>query len=172
MEAYLNAGFIFALIDDEKVTCRKIWEEILGIPWYNPLPDHILKSLPKTRLSINEHRFFEQMALKFAHAECRPPGLAFANVNQVLWHIRQRKCRPTAIISKAMCHAVITRDIARGGPTSGWIGPTRLDYVLELVTELEGIEVAKEIAQLVRIWRQFLTEQNRIRKNEASNNNI
>lgn len=167
MEAYQNADFLFALVDDEQTTCKNIWEEVLRIPWYNPIPHDILKSLPKERLSINELKFFEQMALKFAHAECRPPGLAFANVNQVLWHIRQRNCKPTANISKAMCHAVITRDIARGGPTSGWIGPTRLEYVLRLVTELEGIEVAKEIAQLVKVWRQFLTDQKEIRKNEG-----
>ena len=167
MEAYRNSDFIFALIVDKRFKCLGIWEDVLRIPWYNPIPHEIRITLPRDPLYLNEHLFFEQMALKFAHAECRSPGLAFANINQVLWHIRQRKCKPTANISKAMCHAVITRDIARGGPTSGWIGPSRLDYVLGLVEDLEGPEVAKGIAHLIMIWRQYLTEQLEKRKIES-----
>jgi len=159
MEAYRNPEFFFALIDLEQIQCLTIWEKVLRIPWYNFIPHDIRITLSKTPISYNEHRFLEEMALKFAHAKCRSPGLAFANINQVLWHIRQRQCKPTANISKAMCHAVITRDIARGGPTSGWIGPTRLDYVLGLVKELEGVEVAERIARLVSMWRQCLTDQ-------------
>ncbi|KAG9246578.1 hypothetical protein BJ878DRAFT_496513 [Calycina marina] len=171
LEGYQAAEFVFALVDDEDYSCWQIWENILRIPWYNPIPDPIRRQLPNERLDDKEHRFIEDLALKFAYAECRTHGLAFSNVNQALWHIRQRSRKPTSKISKAMCHAVITRDIESysGQHVGGWVGNERLVYVLRLVRALDGHAAVNRIARLVCSWRTHLTRQLGARRGKGLN---
>ncbi|KAH8591306.1 hypothetical protein B0O99DRAFT_483550, partial [Bisporella sp. PMI_857] len=103
-----------------------------------------------------ETEFWERIALAFAHAECREPRVAFANVHQVYRHLAFRRSPIRPAISRAMVHAVIARDInnpAKPTNMKAKLKQQRLAWLIKFVRRAEGPKIAEEVWNVTVAWR-------------------
>ena len=162
MRVDLIPNFIMALINHKGITPKHIWE-ILKIPVYEDFPrsQRHFQSSPLSQTMID---LLHKMALAFAYSDARPPRVALRNVLQCLYHLRLHRAPIGTDLSKAATHVGISEDISKGK----WIRQDRLRYVLHLINEVEGKDVAAKADATVLDWRMYMTEK-QARENREGN---
>lgn len=145
-------NMVIELVYYRELPSSKIWE-LLRIPPYKRLESKGRnRPLVTVRLSEQMVDLMHKMALAFAYAENRTPKSAVENIEQCIWHLRRHRAHIGPDISKALCHAVFTREIKAGN----WIVTGRIRWALNIVERLEGKEAAEKMADLVAKWRRAL----------------
>ncbi|KAH0542941.1 hypothetical protein FGG08_002710 [Glutinoglossum americanum] len=97
------------------------------------------------------------LALAFAHSPHLSPRAALRYVHWCWLGLRRFGLPLTPEISRAFAHAGITRSLQAGQ----WVSSPKLRWILELVSELEGKEIAEELDVAVFGWRGKLIEDRR-----------
>lgn len=149
----LMPEFILALIDDPKIRSFRIWN-VLRIPIYDTrrqprrrFQPHFAKPLSKEMINL-----IHKMAIAFAHSDARPSRVAFQNVIQCYDHLRIHRAPISPVLARAITHVAVAQSIVTGQI----VGLSRLRYVLDVITRIEGEDVAKEVDETVYKWRQFV----------------
>ncbi|KAI9770930.1 MAG: hypothetical protein M1840_002634 [Geoglossum simile] len=94
------------------------------------------------------------LAIAFAHSPHLTPRAALRYVHWCWLGLRRYKLPLTPMISRALAHAGITRSLQAGR----WVSLVKLRWILELVGQLEGREVADELDAAVFSWRGKIIE--------------
>ncbi|KAH7417018.1 hypothetical protein BKA64DRAFT_636404 [Cadophora sp. MPI-SDFR-AT-0126] len=160
--------FIFSMINNPDISTSVIWKS-LGIPMYEVISSHSLaRHTPPTQTTLTpivaDH--FTKMATLFAHCKGRTQRVAFRNVMQCLFHLRRHNAPITPELTRAMVHAGISRKIS----SDGWIAEERSHWLLELIEQVEGTEVAVTVDQIVKVWNRQISE--RVSKRDRAMNGI
>ncbi|KAI9834984.1 MAG: hypothetical protein M1819_002707 [Sarea resinae] len=100
-------------------------------------------------LSVSEIALVHEMALAFAYAPHLTPRMALRQSSKCYWYLQRHRAPIGCDISQALTHAGITRAL-KSGYKVGW---EKINFILDLVRELEGDEVADELDQAVYHWR-------------------
>lgn len=91
-----------------------------------------------------------RMAVAYAHAPHIYPRVAFRQVYQCyLLHRMLGRGSTSVDISKALMVAGVIRPLQ----DSQWVSTVKLSWILKIVSEVEGDEVASKIDELVYVWR-------------------
>jgi hypothetical protein len=135
---------VIALINCHEIPSSRIWA-ILRIPPYKYLSRKGALQQNHSRLSPRMVILIHSMATAFAHSKARTGRMAAENIDQCLWHLRMHRAPIGPEISRALCHAVITRSINDGG----WVVTERLRWALKIVEILEGKVAAEKVHTLV-----------------------
>ncbi|PVH88517.1 hypothetical protein DL98DRAFT_509228 [Cadophora sp. DSE1049] len=148
--------FIFSLVNSPDISSSVIWKS-LGIPLYESMPARSLaRQTPPTETTLTpivaDH--LTKMATLFAHCKTRTQRVAFRNVMQCLFHLRRHNTPITPELTRAMVHAGISRKIS----SDGWIAEERSQWLLELIEQVEGTEVAVTVDEIVKVWNQQISE--------------
>ncbi|KAI6713691.1 hypothetical protein B2J93_942 [Marssonina coronariae] len=158
-------NFIFAMVKNSGnpgnsgVTPRTIWSAI-GIPLYESMPPSSLALYAFTdprrpsslRPIVVEHIL--KMATIFAYSEQRSQRSAVRNVMQCLFHLRRHHIPVPPELTRAITHAGITRKIL----SRGWVARERVKWVLKLIEQAEGTDVALTVDKLVAGWNQGVSD--------------
>ncbi|KAH7364497.1 hypothetical protein BKA65DRAFT_590821 [Rhexocercosporidium sp. MPI-PUGE-AT-0058] len=151
-------NFVVSMIDNPDFSPRTIWMS-LGIPLYESLPSRALADLVSNKSRHEKHlspalvEHFTRMATVFAHCTKRTQRAAFRNVMQCLFHLRKHNAPITPKFTRAMVHAGITRKIL----SDGWIAKERSAWLLELIEQVEGTDVAVTVHEVVEAWNQHVS---------------
>jgi hypothetical protein len=89
------------------------------------------------------------LAIAFAHSPHLTPRAALRYVHRCWLGLRRYRLPLTPMISRALAHAGITRSLQAGR----WVSSVKLRWILGVVRELEGQEVADELDVAVFSWR-------------------
>lgn len=123
----------------------------------NALPaDARLRDQPESRF-----RLLERMCLAYALASHLPPRLALRKIHACCLAIRREQL---GLISPAITQALVQTGIVRPLQDSTWVSTMKLRWILGLVREVEGEEVADRIDEVVYEWRNKVVEEIRERQ--------
>ena len=106
-------------------------------------------------------RLLERMCLAYAMAPHHPPRLALRKIHECCLAIRREQLGP---ISLAITQALVQAGIVRPLQDSTWVSTMKLRWILGLVKEVEGEEVADRIDEVVYEWRNKVVEEIRERQ--------
>jgi hypothetical protein len=145
-----------AMISSPEFHPDEIWGA-MGIPLYQPQKLTLSrKTLPRERVA-----FIHKMAVSFAQAHSRSHRVALRNVMQCIMYLRRYGSPVSAELTRALCFVGLSRDILR----QHWPGCEKISWILELVSQIEGSEIASKIDGAMYHWRvQQLEERQRLRR--------
>ncbi len=107
---------------------------------------------PRTKQEIRhaQIQLLNRMATAYAHASHLYPRVAFRQVYQCyLLHRKHARCSLSVEISAALTIAGAVRPLQE----SEWVSTMKLRWILAIVRETEGDEVASRVDELVYAWR-------------------
>jgi hypothetical protein len=154
--------FVLSLVHNRSVKPEEIWH-LLGIPIYTSLPS-FKRRFQRTILPQTQIELLHQMALEFANSKARPTRVAIRNILQCLYHLRVHRAPIAADFSRAMSRAGISQEILNGQ----WIRQERLQYILNLIENLEGKTIADQVNATVASWRQNLSTKQAEQRREGN----
>lgn len=120
------------------------------------------RTVPEVRRA--QIQLLNRMALAYAHASHLYPRVAFRQVYQCYLILLRRHGRHSlgVDISRALTVAGVVRPLQK----AQWVNTTKLNFVLNIVREIEGDEVASKVDELVYTWRDELIRKNAARASE------
>lgn len=95
-----------------------------------------------------------RMAMAYAQASHLYPRVAFRQVYQCYCLLVRRHGR--ASLSMAFSRAFTLAGLIKPLQKVRWVGMTQLKFVLRIIKEIEGDEVASKVDELLYIWRKYL----------------
>ncbi|THV49575.1 hypothetical protein BGAL_0188g00110 [Botrytis galanthina] len=128
-----------------------IWAA-LDAPIYAAMPKWKRKAPSPEILSQARIELIHEMATAFAHQNVEHPRQALRNVTQCWHYLRAHKVKPTSEISRAITQVGIIADVRN----EKWGRTERVRWVLEVIEEAEGPEIADAVRKAVAKWRQKL----------------
>ncbi len=93
------------------------------------------------------------LALEFAYQQKHSAQLAFKNVYRCYMELRSRKAQLRPLLSRAIVHAGVTRCMLSGH----WLSTIKFRWIVKIVRQIEGDQVANELDALAWDWRQVHT---------------
>lgn len=151
--------FITSMIDNPSISPPAIWHA-LGIVQHaahrrHNSSKHAFANPRSTRcLSPATTEHISRMATSFAHSKVRSQRVSFLNVEQCLHYLRRHNAPISAEITRAIAHAGITRRIG----SQGWIAKERARWILALIEDVEGTDVARAVEKVVITWNGQISE--------------
>ncbi|PBP24628.1 hypothetical protein BUE80_DR004464 [Diplocarpon rosae] len=158
-------NFVFAMVKnsgnpgDSGLKPRSIWSSI-GIPLYESMPTSSLALYapidPRRPSSLTPTMVghIVKMATMFAYSEQHSQRCAVRNVMQCLFHLRRHHVPVPPELTRAITHAGITRKIL----SRGWVARERVKWILRLIEQAEGTDVAMTVDKLVAAWNQGVSD--------------
>lgn len=144
-----------------------IWAA-LDAPIYAAMP-RWKRNAPSPRiLSQARVELIHEMAKAFAHHKVQNPRQALRNVTQCWHYLRAHKVEPTEEISRAVTQVGIIADVRN----ERWGRTERIRWVLDVIQDVEGPEVADAVRKAVAKWREKLRLKVQNRKDIESNRHI
>lgn len=152
LQLELCPSFVSSMIDDASNSSDRVWNAF-GIPVY----EHNYSGSPATHAFVDPNtpplssatiEVVTKMAIQFAHLENRSSRFAFRNVTQCIHFLRRHHVPITPELTRALMHAGITRKIL----DKTWISKERVKWILSLIEQAEGTEVAKTVDRVVATW--------------------
>ena len=151
----------YSMLPLEKVP--RLAESIIANPHLHPNTIFYFRSQRK-KLSLNSHPthtnapnqpisrrdLLERMCLAYAQAPHLPPRLALRKIRACYVIIKRERLGP---ISSAVTRALVEVGITRPLQDCAWVSTIKLRWILSLVRQVEGDEVADQIDQIVYKWR-------------------
>ncbi|TEY55759.1 hypothetical protein BOTCAL_0228g00160 [Botryotinia calthae] len=128
-----------------------IWAA-LDAPIYAAMPKWKRKAPSPKSLSRARVELIHEMATAFAHHNVEHPRQALRNVTQCWHYLRAHKVKPTSEISRAITQVGIIADVRN----EKWGRTERVRWVLDVIEEAEGPEIADAVRKAVAKWRQKL----------------
>ncbi|TGO27912.1 hypothetical protein BPAE_0035g00550 [Botrytis paeoniae] len=128
-----------------------IWAA-LDTPIYAAMPKWKRKAPSPKILSQARIELIHEMATAFAHQNVEHPRQALRNVTQCWHYLRAHKVKPTSKISRPITQVGIIADVRN----EKWGRTERVRWVLDVIEEAEGPEVADAVRKAVAKWRQKL----------------
>lgn len=98
-----------------------------------------------------------RMAMAYAQASHLYPRVAFRQVYQCYRLLVRRHGRTS--LSVAISRAFTLAGLIKPLQKARWVGTTQLTFVLRIIKEIEGDEVASKMDELLYIWRKHLIEE-------------
>lgn len=139
--------FFTNLIQDPKIKPHTIWR-LLGIPY----DGHRLESRsPRISSGNNLGSLVAHIVMQFTQCQSRSSRVALRNAENGLRYLLDNELSIKPILSKALAHAGISREIE----ANQFIGQERLRYLLSMIEKIEGIRVANRVEDVVFKWRRY-----------------
>jgi hypothetical protein len=133
------------MIKDSTIHPEELWS-VLGTPFLNRRYEAMSrKILPRARVDL-----IHKMATTFAETECRSRRVALRNVMRCIKYLRSHGEPWSPELTRALCNVGVIKDLVE----DQWVGTAKLAWILNLVEEVEGKEVALVIDKAVHCWRQ------------------
>ncbi|RDL34640.1 uncharacterized protein BP5553_07768 [Venustampulla echinocandica] len=145
--------FIFSLIQDTKFSPDLIWD-MLRISDYGNVPFYEWPGFsndPHDGLSPAMNGLIRDMAYAFAQSKFLAPRTALRNVERCFLYLRIRGESITPDMTRAICHAALTRELLKHGRVS----QERLEWAISWIYQVEGKQVAEAVDTLVYHWRMY-----------------
>lgn len=139
--------FVIWMISNSKLNPRYIWK-ILKIPIHAKFSPRYRNQPSSKPLDAKEINLLKAMANAFAYSERLRPRVAFRNVMQCWHHLRHHRTP----IDSTILHALLHSGIARCVENDQWIPQGRQAWILSLVEQVEGNEMAKKVDKALEAW--------------------
>ncbi|CCU76165.1 hypothetical protein BGHDH14_bgh02166 [Blumeria hordei DH14] len=144
--------FVTWMITETKLHPIHIWR-ILGVPIHAKYSPRYRNQPKTTPLDFHSEVLFKKMATAFAFCKRLPPRVALRNTMQCWHHLRHNNIPVDKTMAKALVHSGLVRYIEN----NSWVPRERIVWLLPIVANAEGIEVAQQVEQAVNAWNAEIT---------------
>ncbi|CAD6504252.1 BgTH12-05985 [Blumeria graminis f. sp. triticale] len=144
--------FVTWMITETKLHPIHIWR-ILGVPIHAKYSPRYRNQPKTTPLDCHSEVLFKKMATAFAFCKRLPPRVALRNTMQCWHHLRHNKIPVDKTMAKALVHSGLVRYIEN----NSWVPRERIVWLLPIVANAEGLEVAQQVEQAVNAWNAEIT---------------
>ncbi|KAI5204200.1 hypothetical protein E4T39_03746 [Aureobasidium subglaciale] len=131
---------LFALIETRPVSPELIFGLLNRPDYENSLPMN-LRSVVKNSLSERTVHLVHHVAYAMAKSELLTSRAAFRRVHDCYSYLQDRGAPLSSVMSRALVHAGVTRPLREGI----WLSTYKFQWILRIVRDLEGDEVADSL---------------------------
>ncbi|KAI5212708.1 hypothetical protein AUEXF2481DRAFT_6606 [Aureobasidium subglaciale EXF-2481] len=131
---------LFALVETRPISSGLVFDVLNRPDYQNSLPMN-LRSVENNSLSEGTVQLVHHVAYAMAKSELLTSRAAFRRVHDCYNYLKDRGAPVSSIMSRALVHAGVTRPLRDGN----WLSTNKFQWILRIVRDLEGDEVADSL---------------------------
>ncbi|KAI1006188.1 hypothetical protein K3495_g2031 [Podosphaera aphanis] len=143
--------FVMWMINDSKINHKYMWR-ILGIPMHAKYTPRYRNQPSSKPLHPSLIKLYREMATAFAYSKRLSSRAAFRCVMQCWHHLSHHKTPLDSTLTKALVYSGLARCIEN----KLWVPRERLYWLLSLIKQAEGREIADQVEKAVTEWNEAI----------------